>query len=100
SQAAFSLYWGEGCCSNSAYTFEDKQTEARGSLAAILKAVMEAPHARTLIIYTSSQYAICPFCYWVGTNSTLGWPCTHSDVLSLATDWIQRHSAPVEFRWV
>ncbi|KAJ6591287.1 hypothetical protein DFH09DRAFT_907864 [Mycena vulgaris] len=100
SRAAFSLYWGDGNARNSAYTFEGKQTDVRGSLFAVLKAVIDAPRSQPLTIFTPSQYAIHSFCYWAGENSTLGWPCTHGNVLEAMTDRIRQRTAPLEFRCV
>ncbi|KAJ6587452.1 hypothetical protein DFH09DRAFT_853106, partial [Mycena vulgaris] len=75
-------------------------TDARASLFAVLKAVIEAPRAQSLIIFTSSQYAIRFFCYWAGENSTLGWPCSHGDVLQIVAEQIRERTAPLEFRCV
>ncbi|KAJ7081431.1 hypothetical protein C8R44DRAFT_530490, partial [Mycena epipterygia] len=96
--AAFSLYWGKNSCKNSAYQFEGKQTEARGSLVTVLKVVIEAPPNHSLIIFTASQYAIRSLCYWAGNNAVLGWPCAHGDILKVATDRIHERTAPLEFR--
>ncbi|KAJ7128787.1 hypothetical protein C8R43DRAFT_825887, partial [Mycena crocata] len=95
--AAFALYWGMNSRKNVAYSFEGKQTEARASLFAILKAVMDAPPAHTLTIYTSSEYAIRSFCYWAADNEMMGWPCAHGDVLDRATRMIRGRAAPIEF---
>ncbi|KAJ7740488.1 hypothetical protein DFH07DRAFT_688565, partial [Mycena maculata] len=98
--AIFAIYWGANSPRNTAYTFDGAQTEARASLFAILMAVIDSRQDQTLIIYTSSQYAIRCFCYWAGENAMLGWPCTHADVLQEATSRISLRSAPVEFRWL
>ncbi|KAJ7137430.1 hypothetical protein C8R43DRAFT_834954, partial [Mycena crocata] len=95
--ASFALYWGDNHHSNSAYGFEGTQTDARSVLFAILKAVVMAPRNQSLLIYTSSEYAIRSFCYWAADNDMLGWPCKHGDVLEKATLMIRGRSAPVEF---
>ncbi|KAJ7115084.1 hypothetical protein C8R43DRAFT_826515, partial [Mycena crocata] len=100
SSAAFSLFWGVNSSRNSVSTFVGTQTEARCSLLAVLRAVIDSPKDNTLIIFTSSQYAIRSFCYWATDNATMGWPCAHADVLMEATTRIQCRPAPVEFRWV
>ncbi|KAJ7680743.1 hypothetical protein DFH06DRAFT_972944, partial [Mycena polygramma] len=97
---SFALYWGQDSPRNCAYRLEGKQSDARASLFAVLKAVMESKGHRTLVIFTSSQFAIRSFCYWAGTNANLGWSCAHSDVLKCATDMIREREAPVEFRCV
>ncbi|KAJ6483693.1 hypothetical protein DFH09DRAFT_949616, partial [Mycena vulgaris] len=94
SRVALSLYWGDNNHRNAAYTFEGKQTDTRASLFAVLKAVVKAPHTQSLIIFTSSQYAIRAFCYWAGENSTLGWPCSHGDVLQIVAEQIHECTAP------
>ncbi|KAJ7138735.1 hypothetical protein C8R43DRAFT_817886, partial [Mycena crocata] len=96
-RASFALYWGRNHRRNSAFGFEGAQTDARASLFAVLKAVLAAPHNQSLVIYTSSEYAIRSFCYWAGDNEMLGWPCKNSDVLQRATLWIRARSAPIEF---
>ncbi|KAJ7613346.1 hypothetical protein DFH06DRAFT_911034, partial [Mycena polygramma] len=97
--AAFSLFWGEGCRWNKALKFEGPQTEARSALFAVLQAVTESARDRSLIISTSSEYAIRSICYWAGTNAASGWPCAHSDVLKETAARIKSRWAPVEFRW-
>ncbi|KAJ7150824.1 hypothetical protein C8R43DRAFT_866952, partial [Mycena crocata] len=96
-RCAFSLYWGNNSRKNSAYSFEGKQSEARGSLFAILQAVINSPQSQTLIIYTSSQYAIRSLCYWAADNEMMGWPCAHGDVLDCTVNRIRARTAPVEF---
>ncbi|KAJ7182962.1 hypothetical protein C8R43DRAFT_865710, partial [Mycena crocata] len=96
-RASFALYWGRNHHCNSAFGFEGAQIEARASLFAVLQAVSGAPRNQSLVIYTSSEYAIRSFCYWAGDNDMLGWPCKHADVLERVTLWIRARSAPVEF---
>ncbi|KAJ7608838.1 hypothetical protein DFH06DRAFT_1017517, partial [Mycena polygramma] len=95
--AACSLYWGDKCRWNKGFKFEGPQTEARSALFGVLQAIMECAGDRTLIIYTTSEYAIRSFCYWAGKNASSGWPCMHSDVLKETALRIQGRWAPVEF---
>ncbi|KAJ7666023.1 hypothetical protein DFH06DRAFT_984771 [Mycena polygramma] len=97
---SFALYWGNNSPRNCAYRLEGKQSDARAALFAVLRAVMDSKGHRTLVIFTSSQFAIRSFCYWAGTNANLGWSCSHSDVLKCTTDRIRERDAPVEFRCV
>ncbi|KAJ7699696.1 hypothetical protein B0H14DRAFT_2297662, partial [Mycena olivaceomarginata] len=55
---------------------------------------------KSLIVYTSSQYAIRSFCFWAGDNETRGWSCANGDVLRDTVGWISRRRASVDFRWV
>ncbi|KAJ7877144.1 hypothetical protein B0H13DRAFT_1554240, partial [Mycena leptocephala] len=87
-RAAFGLYWGKGSKWNNARGFERQQTQARALLFDVLQAVLECDSDSSLVIFTSSEYAIRSFCYWAGDNTTRGWPCTHADVLKYATSQI------------
>ncbi|KAJ7206243.1 hypothetical protein GGX14DRAFT_306566, partial [Mycena pura] len=100
SNAAFALYWGPGNKWNRGRKFDGSQTEARSVLFAVLDAVLRCASDRTLIIHTSSEYAIRSFCYWAGDNATRGWCCLHADILRETAARIYRRRAPMEFRWV
>jgi ribonuclease HI len=98
--AAFALYWGANSKRNLARRFDGPQTQARASLFAVLKAVLDSPPDKALAIFTSSEYVIRSFCYWAGDNAIRGWVCTHADVLKETAALIFKRVAPIEFRCV
>ncbi|KAJ6625098.1 hypothetical protein B0H10DRAFT_1644032, partial [Mycena sp. CBHHK59/15] len=85
---------------NCKYRLDSLQTNARASILAVLCAVMESPADKSLVIYTSSVYVICSFCFWAIDNATQGWTCTNGNEMRVTADWIRCQQAPTEFCWL
>ncbi|KAF7363667.1 RNA-directed DNA polymerase from mobile element jockey [Mycena sanguinolenta] len=98
--AAFAVWWGEGSKANKSFRIEGEASDGLACILAILCAVRDCSSDKSLVIYTSSQYAIRSFCYWAGDNETRGWTCANGDALRDSVAWIAQRRAPLEFRWV
>ncbi|KAJ7056044.1 hypothetical protein C8F01DRAFT_993555, partial [Mycena amicta] len=97
-KAACSIYGGPGTGDTSAVP--GKQTSTRAALFAITLAIDKSPSNRPLVLYTSSEFAIRTFAYWVGPNYTQGWPCKSADLIRTTAELIRNRAARVEFRFV
>ncbi|KAJ6493832.1 hypothetical protein DFH09DRAFT_888136, partial [Mycena vulgaris] len=95
-KAGFGVYWGVADARNTSCRIGEG-SENRAALMAILYAILAVPEDCSLVIYTSSQYAIRSYCYWAGEYATAGWVCAHGDVLQRAAASIQRRTAPIRF---
>ncbi|KAJ7018793.1 hypothetical protein C8F04DRAFT_894162, partial [Mycena alexandri] len=96
SRAGFGVYWGPADARNTAIRINEA-SESRAALLAVLHVVLAVPRDRSVVIYTSSHYAIRSFCYWAGEYATSGWLCAHGDVLRDAATAIQQRTAPLRF---
>jgi ribonuclease HI len=77
-----------------------KQTNNRAELFAVLWCLSTAPLARSLIIFTDSQYAIRSIVEWAPSHSKCGWSCENGDVLAQIASWIVVRQAPLELEHV
>ncbi|KAF7357586.1 Reverse transcriptase domain-containing protein [Mycena sanguinolenta] len=92
--AAFAVWWGEGSKANKSFRIEGEASDGLACILAILCAVRDCSSDKSLVIYTSSQYAIRSFCYWAGDNETRGWTCANGDALRDSVAWIAQRHAP------
>ncbi|KAJ7876023.1 hypothetical protein B0H13DRAFT_1579530, partial [Mycena leptocephala] len=99
-KAGSGAYWGPNSKWNKSSSVPGGQTDARAALFAITLALLSAPSDRTLVIYSSSQFAIRSFCYSVGTNYTQGWPCKNADIIKTTAELMRNRPAGVIFRYV
>ena len=76
------------------------QTNNRGELYAVLKAIEQAPGEKTLQLRSDSEYAIRCLCHWAPHLDALGWVCTNGDILRSVCELIKRRTAPIHFYWV
>ncbi|KAJ7055697.1 hypothetical protein C8F01DRAFT_967744, partial [Mycena amicta] len=86
-KAACSVYGGPSRHKTSAVP--GKQTSTRAALFAIALALENCPGDRPLVVYTSSEFAIRTFAYWVGPNYTQGWPCKNADIIRATAELIR-----------
>ncbi|KAJ7888992.1 hypothetical protein B0H13DRAFT_1555280, partial [Mycena leptocephala] len=56
-------------------------TNNRAAVCAVLLAVKSADPNISLMIFTTSEYAIRHACYWAGKNSQIGWSGSNGDLL-------------------
>ncbi|KAJ7228550.1 hypothetical protein GGX14DRAFT_331122, partial [Mycena pura] len=94
SKAGFALYWGPADARNVSFRLEEG-SESRAALVAVLQAVLMVPQDCSLVVYSSSQYAIRTYCYWAGEYAMAGWPCAHGDIVQAAAKMIRNRSAPL-----
>ncbi|KAJ7918047.1 hypothetical protein B0H13DRAFT_1607948, partial [Mycena leptocephala] len=99
-RAAFAVWRGIDNKKNRSYVIEGGASEGKASILAILCAARNCPTNKSLIVHTSSQYAIRSLCFWVGDNETRGWTCANGDTLRDTVEWIASRQAPINFRWV
>ncbi|KAJ6617406.1 hypothetical protein B0H10DRAFT_1797504, partial [Mycena sp. CBHHK59/15] len=99
-RAGCGVYWGPESRWNRATLVPGVQTDARAALFAVTEALQSAPEDRTLTIYSTSQFVIRSFAYWVGPYYTQGWPCKNADLVKVTAELIRGRSAAVEFRYV
>ncbi|KAJ7656984.1 hypothetical protein DFH06DRAFT_917110, partial [Mycena polygramma] len=98
-KAGSGTYWGPNSPRNKCSSVPGAQTSGRAALFAVTLALMSAPLDRTLVIYTTSQFVIRTFCYWVGRNYTEGWPCKNADIIRVTAELIRSRHAGVVFRY-
>jgi hypothetical protein len=72
----------------------------RGSVAALVRVFQSASPSQTLIVYSTSQYAIRAFAYGAPGNSERGWQCPNSDLLRLGVAMLQQRTAAIHLRWL
>ena len=76
------------------------QGEGRASVAAMVRVFQVASLSWTLLVYSSSQYAVHAFAYGAPGNSECGWQCPNADMLRLGVGLLQRRTAQVQLRWL
>ncbi|KAI1782236.1 hypothetical protein LXA43DRAFT_906396, partial [Ganoderma leucocontextum] len=88
-QAGSAVYFGPGHSANSAWRTPGVQSTARAALFAVLRAVLAAPPASLLRIYTTVDYLPRAICHWAEQNARLRWKVENGDLL-LALAWLIR----------
>ncbi|KAJ7159832.1 ribonuclease H-like domain-containing protein, partial [Mycena crocata] len=100
-RAGAGIFWGENSPKNQALRVPGPdQSNNRGEVYAVLKAVLQADPERTLNVYTDSEYVIRHVCYWAGSNADLGWTCANGDMLRDLVMLLAARHAPTRFIWV
>ncbi|KAF8147873.1 ribonuclease H-like domain-containing protein, partial [Crassisporium funariophilum] len=94
-RAGAGVYWGANSPMNKAYRVPGDQTNNRGEIYAVLKAIQGArPHV-FLKIYSDSVYAIKSIAEWAVDNDNLGWSHGNADIIKEVVAAIQRRTGPV-----
>ncbi|PSR71854.1 hypothetical protein PHLCEN_2v12270 [Hermanssonia centrifuga] len=99
-RAGAGIFWGPGDLRNTACRVTGPQTNNRAELAAILNAILLAPSAIALKLFTDSQYAIHSICHWAPRWAASGWHCANADLLRDIVKAIHHRLAPIKLIWV
>ncbi|THG92752.1 hypothetical protein EW026_g8259 [Hermanssonia centrifuga] len=98
--AGAGVYWGPFDPRNVTCRVPGKQTNNRGELYAILKALLAANPYTSLYIFTDSQYAIHCICHWAPAWESTGWTCANADILQDIVMLIAQRPADLHLQWV
>ncbi|KAF8171156.1 ribonuclease H-like domain-containing protein, partial [Pholiota molesta] len=91
-QAGAGIFWGIHSVKNRSLRVPGKQTNNRGEIYAILKAIEIAPKESTLKIYTDSMYAIKSIGEWAIASAARGWEIENGDLISDCVDLIRQRT--------
>ena len=98
-RVAFGCYWGLNHRGNEVMQVPGDQNVSRACLAAIVHVLQTTDPSQSLLIYSTSQYAVRVFVFSAPAYSSRGWACKNADLLKLGVFFLQQRSAVVEFRW-
>ncbi|RXW12563.1 hypothetical protein EST38_g13290 [Candolleomyces aberdarensis] len=99
-QAGAGVYFGTGNRKNLAVRTPDSQTNNRGEVYAILRALLASNRHKSLVINSDSEYAINMLTTWGPAKAALGWKVTNGDILSDIAWLLKSRPASVLFRKV
>ncbi|KAI0038716.1 ribonuclease H-like protein, partial [Auriscalpium vulgare] len=100
SHAGAGVFWGPGHPLNLAARVPGSQTNNRGELYAVLRAVSSVPCNRPLQIFCDSTYVIHTLCHWVAVLEATGWHCANADLIRPCVELLKGRCARVVFSWV
>ncbi|KAF8161623.1 ribonuclease H-like domain-containing protein [Crassisporium funariophilum] len=95
-RAGAGVYWGANSPLNRAFRVPGEQSNNRGELFAILKAIEGARPNVFLKVYSDSVYAIKSTTEWVTTNNNLGWSYGNADIIKEIVAAIRKRTGPVD----
>ncbi|KAJ6569210.1 ribonuclease H-like domain-containing protein, partial [Mycena capillaripes] len=95
--AGAGIYWGPNHPWNEAIRVPDAQTNNRGEVYAILRALQRAHPNKTLHIWSDSEYAMETIATRAPDEASCGWKCTHGDLFNDIVHLINARHAPVVF---
>lgn len=98
--AGAGVYFGPGNRKNLAVRVPDKQTNNRGEVYAVLRALQACNPHQTLVIYSDSVYAIGTLTVWAPDKAAIGWKIPNGDLLGDAAYLMQTRPARVSFKKV
>ncbi|KAJ7106758.1 ribonuclease H-like domain-containing protein, partial [Mycena epipterygia] len=95
--AGAGVYWGPNHPWNEGVRVPDNQTNNRGEVYAILRALQRAYLDQTLHIWSDSEYAMESIAVRAPDEASRGWKCTNGDLFRDIVSLIKQRHAPVVF---
>ncbi|KAJ7087500.1 ribonuclease H-like domain-containing protein, partial [Mycena epipterygia] len=95
--AGAGVYWGPNHPWNEGVRVPDNQTNNRGEVYAIFRALQRGYPGQTLHIWSDSEYAMESITVRVPDEASRGWKCTNGDLFRDIVSLIKQRRAPVVF---
>ncbi|KAJ6506977.1 ribonuclease H-like domain-containing protein, partial [Mycena sanguinolenta] len=93
--AGSGIYWGPNHTWNEAIRVPDNQTNNRGEVYAVLRALQRANMTRTFHIYSDSEYTLETIAIRAPDEASRGWKCPNGDLFQDITKLLKARPAPV-----
>lgn len=96
-RAGAGIFWGENSVKNTAARVPDEQTNNRGEVYAILRALQLISPQKTLHVYSDSEYAMDSLLIRGPDNAARGWTVKNGDLFRDIVKYIAMRPASVTF---